>query len=211
MVDTEYLHHQSFKAVLEQYGITPMPNALGVIHISGISAEANWERFGRLYGLDADVAELSRKKSHIHLGLLQDEVTPMPGLIKLLKNLHMHGQHIAIASSSIREHIDMIIDRLSITHYFNVVVSGDEVIHGKPAPDIYLKAASALGIEPRYCVALEDAVKGAQAASAAGMRVVAVPTELTRHEDFSFADAVVGSLEDVDDKMLDRLFQDAQK
>lgn len=134
----------------------------------------------------------------------------MSGLIDLLADLRRHSLTIAIASSSTREHIDLITDRLGISSYFNAIVSGEEVSHGKPAPDIYLKAATKLGISPRDCVALEDAVKGAQAASTAGMRVVAVPNELTCHEDFSFVDVVALSLRDINTRMLDTLFDMCQ-
>src|SRR5687768_6372911 len=67
MIDTERLHHESFKAVLEQHGITPVPNALGVIHISGISAEANWDRFKQQYGFEGNTEELTNSKNSIHL------------------------------------------------------------------------------------------------------------------------------------------------
>ncbi len=197
MVDTERLHHESFAAVLRQFGIQPKPNKQGVIHISGVSAEANWERFKRQYRFECDNAELSKRKNDIHLEWLRNEVKAMPGLKQLLRDLQAEGYQMAIASSSIREHIDIITKKLGITSFFNAIVSGQEVKHGKPAPDIFLRASKKLGVLPARCAVLEDASKGIQGAKAAGMFAVAVPNEFTATEHFEMADARLGSLSEV--------------
>jgi beta-phosphoglucomutase family hydrolase len=205
MIDTERLHHESFKAVLEQYGITPVPNKQGVIHISGISAEDNWGRFKRQYGLEEDVDILSQKKNDLHYQFLKDKVTAMPGLLGLLKMLRANKFEIAIASSSIRPHIDLVIKTLGISDYIGAIASGDEVTHCKPAPDIFLKAASKLGTLADECVVFEDAMNGMRAAKAANMKVVVVPNSFTSHEDFGLADKIAPSLEGIDIAMLSSL------
>jgi beta-phosphoglucomutase family hydrolase len=202
MVDTERLHHESFSAVLKQYGVAPIPNEQGVIQVSGVSADTNWDNFKQRYGFTADNRELSRRKSEIHATRLRDEVKAMPGLLRLLGELRTHKIKLAIASSSIREHIGIVTDKLSIADYFDAIVSGEEVTHGKPAPDIFLRAAQRLGVVADQCVVLEDASSGVRAAGAAGMRVVAVPNEFTMHEDFSMADITVESLERIDVPLL---------
>jgi beta-phosphoglucomutase family hydrolase len=202
MIDTERLHHESFKTVLEQHGITPVPNAMGVIHTSGISAEANWEHFKKEYALDADTEELTKAKNDAHLKLLKTKVEAMPGLLGLLKNLKANGYKVGIASSSIREHIDLVTDRLGIGGFFDAITSGDEVTNGKPAPDIFLKAATKLGAKPAECVVLEDAMNGMRAGKAAGMFVIVVPNEFTKNEDFGMADLIVSSLADVNGEKL---------
>ena len=202
MIDTESLHHESFKTVLEQYGITPVPNAKGVIHISGISAEANWEHFKKQYNFSADTQELTDRKNDAHLKLLRNRVKAMPGLIDLLKNLKANDYKMAIASSSIREHIDLIINRLGIADFFDSITSGEEVVNGKPAPDIFLKAAAKLGVNPTECIVLEDAMNGMQAGKTAGMYVIVVPNEFTQDEDFSIADLRVSSLEELNGERL---------
>src|SRR5690349_14203533 len=115
MIDTERLHHESFKAVLEEYGITPVPNEQGVIHISGISAADNWNRFKQQYGFEEDTETLSREKNELHYRFLEDKVTAMPGLIDLLKLLRANEFEIGIASSSIRSHIDLVVKTLGIS------------------------------------------------------------------------------------------------
>lgn len=202
MVDTEFLHHESFKKALERFGIHPTSNAQGVIHVSGISAEANWERFRKQYGFDVDNAELSRIKHEIHLKLLQEKVEAMPGLLELLKDLKKSGYKTAIASSSVRKQINLIVDRLGITDFFDAITSGEEVVNGKPAPDIFLKAAAKLDIKPEECVVLEDAMNGMKAAKAANMYAIVVPNRFTKHENFEKADLVVSSLKEVDSTRL---------
>jgi len=205
MIDTERLHHESFKAVLEEYGITPEPNKQGVIHISGISAEDNWGRFKQQYGLEESTDILTRKKNDLHYTFLKEKVVAMPGLLKLLRELHANDYEIAVASSSIRSHIDLVIKTLGISEYFGAIVSGDEVARCKPAPDIFLKAASKLGVARRECVVFEDAMNGMKAANAAGMYVVVVPNSFTVHEDFSSADRITSSLREINIGLLSSL------
>ena len=80
---------------------------------------------------------------------------------------------------------------------FAAILSGSDVTHTKPAPDIYLLAAERLGVSPTRCLALEDSEAGVQSAKAAGMTVIAVPNIFTAHQDHSSADDVLSSLGDV--------------
>jgi beta-phosphoglucomutase len=80
---------------------------------------------------------------------------------------------------------------------FSVIITGDQVAHGKPAPDVFLAAARALHVEPQQCLVLEDAPAGVQAAKAAGMTCFAVPDHSVARLDLSQADKVVASLHDV--------------
>lgn len=148
MIDTERLHHESFKTVLEQYGITSVPNALGVIHISGISAEANWNYFKKQCGFSADTQELTKAKNDAHLKLLKNKVEAMPGLRDLLKNLKANGYKVGIASSSIREHIDLIVGRLGIADFFDAITSGEEVAKWKTGTRHIFKSCRQIRYKP---------------------------------------------------------------
>jgi mannitol-1-/sugar-/sorbitol-6-/2-deoxyglucose-6-phosphatase len=102
---------------------------------------------------------------------------------------------IGLASSSPRRLIDSSLGRFGLTDHFDVTVSGAEVPRAKPFPDVYLRAAERLGVDPRECVALEDSRNGAKAARAAGMTVIAVP-EGDRAGFAEIAEVVVGNLEE---------------
>ena len=108
----------------------------------------------------------------------------------------------AVASSSTPEHISVVLEGLQVTGFFDVVVSAHTIKHGKPAPDIFLLAAERLGVDPKDCVVLEDAQSGVEAGRAAGTKVIAVPNAFTASHDFSKADTVVHSLEEIDWRML---------
>jgi HAD superfamily hydrolase (TIGR01509 family) len=82
---------------------------------------------------------------------------------------------LALASSSNRPLIDLVLELSGLAPHFQVTVSSEEVPRGKPAPDVYLEAARRLGVEPERCAAIEDSESGIRAAKAAGMRVIAIP------------------------------------
>ena len=100
---------------------------------------------------------------------------------------------IGVASSSSVEWLERHLERLGLLHRFGTLVGADVVGGvGKPAPDVYLRACADLGADPSRSVALEDSAHGVTAAKAAGMVAVAVPSRITRHNDFTHADLVVG-------------------
>jgi len=143
-----------------------------------------WSTFGRrnddiitlVWGAQSPgrLQELADRKEAYFRALIRDSAAPLPGSIELLRGLHEAGFAQALASSAPVENIRLISDVLGLGHYLTALVSGETVAHGKPAPDIFLKAAGELGIVPTQCLVIEDAVAGVQAAHAAGMRCIAV-------------------------------------
>lgn len=117
---------------------------------------------------------LADRKENYFRELIRKTAAPLPGSIELMRGLHEAGFRQALASSAPIENIQLISDALGLERYLTALVSGETVPHGKPAPDIFLKAAQALDIEPPYCLVIEDAVAGVQAAHAAGMRCISV-------------------------------------
>src|SRR2546425_11382339 len=91
----------------------------------------------------------------------------------------------------------MHLDHRGLLYRFDAIVTREDVEQDKPDPAIYLEVARRLGVPPTDCVVLEDSEPGCRAAKAAGMKVIAVPTEMTRPSDFSMADRVVTSLSEV--------------
>jgi HAD superfamily hydrolase (TIGR01509 family) len=96
----------------------------------------------------------------------------MPGAAELANHLHAIGIRQAIGTSAPRENIGFVLHAIGLEELFPVTVSRWQVANGKPFPDIFLRAASELGVDPAICVVLEDAPAGIQAAKAAGMRAV---------------------------------------
>ncbi len=117
---------------------------------------------------------LADRKEAYFRELIRERAVPLPGAMELMRGLHEAGFAQALASSTPIENIQLISDVLGLKRYLSVLVSGETVARGKPAPDIFLKAASELHMHPSWCVVIEDAVAGVQAAHAAGMRCIAV-------------------------------------
>ncbi|MFL5732403.1 MAG: HAD family hydrolase [Chloroflexia bacterium] len=149
------------------------------------------------YGFDADIHDVQRAKNAFYRDLIAREVPPMPGLYEAIEVCKQAGLRLALASSSIREDISLVLASLHLQQTFEVIVSGDQVTHGKPHPDIFRAAARRLGVPPENCLVLEDTAHGIQAAKAAGMFACAVPNRFTAGQDFRQADAVLASLADL--------------
>lgn len=158
----------------------------------------HWDRLCAACGvsgfdrIDFDAAYEAQDRSN------RDTLPALPGVVALVEELASCGVPLGIASSSSRGWLDRHVGRLGLEQHFATLVGADLVGGvGKPAPDVYLKACADLGADPRRAVALEDSAHGATAAKAAGMAVVAVPSRITRWNDFSHADLVVDSLVDL--------------
>jgi beta-phosphoglucomutase len=199
LADTERLHCRAYQEALQCHSVS----------LSDAEYEDHWVRTGRGIsewvldrGLKLDPLVIRAYKSKCYLNLLTGELRWMKGAQELLQSLH-GNKSLALASSSYRDAVDGVLSGLDIAHYFQAIVSGLDVKEVKPAPDIFLEAASRIGTAPRECLVLEDAEKGVIAAHRAGMRCIAVPNEHTRHHDFSKADKVCSSLSEVTLELID--------
>lgn len=119
----------------------------------------------------------------------------LPGLDAFLKNAKDAQIKMAIGSAAILFNIDYVLDGLDIRHYFEAIVSADDVAHSKPDPETFLKCAQQLGIAPTDCLVFEDAPKGVESALNAGMDCFVLTTMHTA-EEFSHLPNVIGSAAD---------------
>lgn len=179
--------------------------------------ELTYEHFLKHFGQRNDVSipgylgrpvsreELNRisdaKENHYRQMVKERGIELLPGVRQWLEHLSDAGWKQAIASSSPRPNIDVILDTLSIRRYFDAIVSAEDVRHGKPDPEIFLQAASRLAVPPGRCVVVEDAPAGVEAARRAGARTIAV---LTSQQTLD-ADIVVHSLDELTPNAFDEL------
>lgn len=147
-----------------------------------------------LHNLEPSTEALVREKTEILLRLVGADPRPLPGVPEVPRRLKARGLALAVASSSVRPLIDAALPTLGLGDCFDAIVSGEELVRGKPAPDIYLLAARRLGVPPSACLAVEDSQNGVLAAKAAQMACVAIPCPATRDQDLSEADLVLASL-----------------
>lgn len=145
----------------------------------------------------AEIQHLADRKEELYRELVREGgVTILPGARELLAALRDAGIPRAIGSSTPRANLDAIFASTGLDAFFDAIVSAEDVIHGKPAPDVFLKGAALLAVPPALCVVFEDALFGIEAAHRAGMKVIAVattnPLDLLQH-----ADRAVLSLEEI--------------
>lgn len=199
--DTERLHGIAESTVMRKYGINMSPQAM-TDRFAGIPETDVWQTLFREHKKEIPANDILRtEKFKILTKLAAGNVQEIPGSTTLIRTLKAGGIPLAIASSSLPAFITIVTKALAIDDLFDVVTSGVEVSHGKPAPDIFLLAAEKLKIEPRSCIVIEDAKSGTQAAKAAGMRCIGY---LPKHskQDLSKADVIVDDLRKISWEML---------
>ncbi len=148
------------------------------------------------HALDATVEELAAESEVIFESILDTQLEPMPGLLGLLDALEATGIPKAIATSSGRRFTLGVLARYALERRFRFVLTAEDVVEGKPHPEIYLHAASLFGIRSAELVVLEDSANGCRAGVAAGALVVAVPTAQSRAHDFAGARLIAEGLAD---------------
>ena len=121
-----------------------------------------------------ELQRLADRKETYYREYVRDTAAFLPGAQELMSALHSAGYPQALGSSAPIANIELVREVLGLDRYIEKFVSGETVPHGKPAPDIFLKAARELGIEARQCLVIEDAVAGVAAARAGGMFSIAV-------------------------------------
>lgn len=200
LADTEPLSFRAWSTMIARdYGatITAEDERWAAITV-GKSGPIVWElirdRFKLPVELPRDLPLLGSRSRELYHQLLAEGVPPMPGAIALVHACRDAGLRIGVASSSGMEEIHTVLTGLGIIDCFASLTSGKEVPRSKPDPAIYLLACSRLGVEPHEAVALEDSGPGIAAARAAGLRCLAIPSEVTITHDLSPASAIRGSL-----------------
>jgi beta-phosphoglucomutase family hydrolase len=129
-----------------------------------------------------EILKYSLEKEAVYRKIYKPFIKPVVGLIQLLQILKQKKIPMAIATSGIQPNIDFMFENVPIKKYFSEVVNSSHISKGKPDPEIYLKVASLLKVEPKNCLVFEDAVVGVNAAKAAGMKVIAVATTQPKAE-----------------------------
>jgi HAD superfamily hydrolase (TIGR01509 family) len=146
--------------------------------------------------LKATVGELLAETDEIFPGILRERLAPMPGLVQLLTALESNNIPKAIATSSRRSFVEHVLGIFNYQPRFSPILTSEDIKLGKPDPEIYLLAASRLGVSPPEMLVLEDSQNGCRSAVAAGAITVAVPGAHSRSHDFTGATLIAESLRD---------------
>lgn len=195
LVDSEPLHLLAVQTLLGRYGVS-------------FGEEENKEFLGRKdlliaqaliarHSLNLSDEEFIDIKEDILSSLIRKQAVVRPGVHEVLSSAQALAVPMAVASSATMRTIKLVVETLSIGHFFQLLCSGEDVTNGKPAPDIFLLAAKGLSVAPELCMVIEDGLPGLTGARAAGMYCVSIPCAATAYQDHSLADLRLASLEDL--------------
>ena len=148
------------------------------------------------FEIQKSVEEISQEAHDIFFSLVDDILAPMPGLFEILDHIDSVGLPKGVATSSGRPYLEDILGRYDLLPRFDMTLTAEDVSAGKPDPEIYLKAAARLNIDPSTMLVCEDSGQGTAAGAAAGAVVVSIPHRHSTQHDFSGATYVAQSLHD---------------
>jgi HAD superfamily hydrolase (TIGR01509 family) len=194
LLNSEPLYRNTNRAVFKELGadITPEEQE----SFTGAGATRLWTFVKNRAGAGQSVEELiALAAERKYQQLSQAELTPTEGITEVLKHLKHNGHLLAIASSGLKRNISVILHKLDMEQYFDLIVSGDEIPNGKPDPDIFLAAASYLNMPPSACIVVEDSTNGVAAAKAAGMYCIGYRNPGSGNQDLSKADRIIDRFE----------------
>ena len=202
IVDTEPLHYKAFQRILEPLGLGFSWQEYIDSYMGFDDRDAFMEAFtahGR--SLDADTLHsLVEHKAQIFQIIIQDGIIAYPGVTELIKKLHHSKVPLAISSGALRSDISPILRLLDLAHFFDVIVTADNVTKSKPDPESYRLAFDRLnsraGFSSERTVAIEDTPAGISAAKGAGLAVIALTNSYPK-EFISDATVIIDSLEEL--------------
>ncbi len=189
-------HVEAWITFCKKYG-KPLTEDQYRDHINGKTAR---DIIKYLFGDDVDqekVKEFTNEKESLYRELYAPHLALTPGLEAFLNQLYKHKIPMAVATSAPTANADFTLDGLNIRHYFQAVLDENDVVNGKPDPEIYRKASAALKNDPADCIVFEDALAGIRAGKAAGCTVIGVATSHKLHE-LKEADYCINNFTEVD-------------
>lgn len=203
VLDNEDEYGKAFNKVLKSLGVgsgTDYPQ------VGSIGVHENWPILLEKYKIKTNktVEELARATQDAYLEQIA-QITLKPGIEKFIKNLKESGIQTALATSNNRFIVQEDFDRLKLDNYFDCVVTAEEVNNKKPEPDLFLKAAEKLSLEPSGCLVIEDAPAGVKAAHHAGMKVIGLARDDKTEDELSEADLIVRTYSEITPEALAKL------
>jgi len=205
LVDSETVWNDARRELTEQSGGTWRDDAQRAM--MGMSS-VEWSRYMHdTLGVPLGPDEISTRVVDRLLDMYKRELPLIPGAREAVIRLAERWP-LGLASSANPPIIELVLAESGLADRFQVTVSSEEVPRGKPAPDVYLEAARRLSVDPRACAAVEDSSNGLRSASAAGMKVAAIPNRAfpPAPDALALAEVVVDSIEGLDIELFEGMF-----
>ena len=195
IVDSEYTFLESKTQILLDEGIDT--DVTYQYQFMGTTFDFMWQYMKKDLNLKKEVSDyIADMNNRRDVMMARDGIRPIKGAQDFIHWLFDNGYRLAVASSSPKHEIIRNLEELGLSDCFEIKVSGEEVAHSKPEPDVYLYAAELLGVDPKVCLAIEDTKNGSKSAKAAGMYVYGFENPDYPAQDLSAADTVVTTYDD---------------
>jgi HAD superfamily hydrolase (TIGR01509 family) len=204
LLDTEELWDEARRRLAEERGARWPDDAQRAM--MGMSSP-EWSRYmHEVIGLPEPPEQISAEVVRRLEALYRERLPLVPGALEAVRRIGARWP-LGIASSSNRPLIDLFLELTGTRDLFRATVSSEEAERGKPAPDVYLEAAGRLGVDPASCAAIEDSENGIRSASAAGLRVAAIPNRIfpPSEDALSLAGGVLDSLDELTPEEIESL------
>ena len=207
IVDSEQVYQQIERQMYAELGIPVSPEEHRLF--IGAAERSMWQYMKDKYKMEAKTDLLVEEERSRFLAALDKPgfIPLMPGLLNLLEILARDSVPALVASSSSREIIQKVLRVNNIAHFFKDITGGDDVIHSKPAPDIFLQTAAKINMAPDRCLVIEDSENGIWAARSAGMKVIALFGTHSEGLDLSGASMIIHSLDEIDTGLIWQVLQ----
>ena len=173
----------------------------------GTSSQNMWDAIIKKHGIPGDPGKLMRKEYNLYMDYLvnANDLQPIDGVMELINGLHENNFKLILASSSRMEIIDIILKKFKLSDLFIAKVSGSELAHSKPHPEIFLRSAQLAGSETKECIVIEDSKNGVAAAKAAGMKCIGFLNPSSGDQNLNDADRVIQSLKELNADLVKKL------
>lgn len=205
IVDTEPVHHYAYYQHFSQLDIEVTDE-----HYQSLTGNSTRNVFQKLkdhFDLDHEVEHLIQTKRSLFNDAFdtKEDLHLIEGVEDLIKDLHLNGMELIVASSASKVTIDRVFKRFNLYPYFSHIVSGEDFPKSKPHPAIFEHAAS-LSIYPKnQCVVIEDSTNGIQAAHAAGIYCIGYQSVNSKGQDYSLANKVISHFNEIDAEIISKL------
>jgi len=207
VVDSSPAHRESWERLARERGLTLPEN-----HFARSFGRKNAVIIPEIYKWATDpgeIAELGHRKEVLYREIIADKgLEPLPGALELFRALKAAGIPMAVGTSTPRRNVETVIQLIGAEGFIRAIIAAEDVSHGKPDPEVFLKGAEALGLKPEACVVFEDATYGIEAALAGGMKAVALTTTYPAETFNPFQPhRIVRNLDDVSVAFLEELWK----
>ena len=181
LVDSEEFICKAACQMFKEKGLTVQPEDF--LPFVGMGENRYIGGVAEKYNFAIDINTVKKRTYDIYLKIIKDALQPLPGVHEFIQTCKSMGKKIAVASSADRRKVlgNLMEIGLKLEH-FDAVIAAEDVVHKKPAPEIFLLAAKRVQLDPKDCLVIEDAVSGVTAAKAAGARCLALTSSFSREE-----------------------------